>query len=247
RYWNVFRTGWRTRRSTASSSEYHSFLSQWRDICMLRLLEAYLESAPQLVLQLYILSYRRRFDMNSDLITAIAAACSLVSLAWAIVAYQKSLRDVFCDNVSWTGFFLQVMWRLFMVASRVVAMVLFASYFNLWLGVAIALHWLLMFIFLVTQSTKFCMDNDGRDHPLREMLFDGTIAFIYIFSFFNITEGMTRIRVGIFYSLMFIENSVFVLLWYPHRSLFGDVAIAAITIVIGGFFLGLLSMFMYYH
>ena len=141
---------------------------------MLRLFECFLESAPQLVLQLYIMAYNRRFEIESDLFTALAAGSSLVSLGWAIVAYTKALRDFLGKGnggMSWIGFFLQTVWRMSMIASRVVALVLFASYYTIWLFVAMAAHWIMMTSWLFCQKTSFCVDEYGRKHCCREYLF----------------------------------------------------------------------------
>ena len=215
---------------------------------MLRLFECFLESAPQLVLQLYIMAYNKRFEIESDLFTAIAAASSLVSLAWAIVAYTKALRDFFGKgtDISWIGFFLQIMWRLFMVASRVIALVLFASYYTTRVFVAVGVHWFSMTAWLVCQKTHFCVDEHGTTQLCREYLFNSVIGFVYIFCFFNIKEGMTRIRVIPYYAIMLLENTVFIVMWYPFRTLYGDIETAALIIVWGGFACGLLCMVSYY-
>lgn len=216
---------------------------------MLRLFECYLESAPQLVLQLFILAYNRRFDIESDLFTALAAGSSVVSLAWAIVSYSKALRDFLGKgaSMSWIGFFLQIIWNLSMVASRIVALVLFASYYTSWLVVVMAVHWFCMTIWLVCQHTKFWVDESGREHLCREYFFDSVIGFVYIFSFFNAKEGMTRIRVIPYYVIMLTENTVFVVMWYPFRTLYGEIEIASLSIVWGGFGLGVLCMISYYR
>ena len=49
--------GWRSRRGDDKSiSDYNRMVCEYRDATMLRLLEAFMESAPQLVLQLYIMT-----------------------------------------------------------------------------------------------------------------------------------------------------------------------------------------------
>ena len=215
---------------------------------MLRLFECFLESAPQLVLQLYIMAYNRRFEIESDLFTVIAAGSSLVSLAWAIVAYTKALRDFSGKGtaISWIGFFLQIMWRMFMVASRVVALVLFASHYTRGVFVAVGVHWFIMTAWLVCQKTHFCVDEHGKTYYIREYLFNFVVGFVYVFCFFNIKEGMTRIRVIPYYVIMLGENTLFIVMWYPVRTLYGDIETAALIIVWGGFACGLLCMVSYY-
>lgn len=217
---------------------------------MLRLFECFLESAPQLVLQLYIMAYNRRFEIESDLFTALAAGSSLVSLGWAIVAYTKALRDFLGKGdggMSWIGFFLQIVWRMSMIASRVVALVLFASFYTIWLFVAMAAHWIIMTSWLFCQKTRFCMDEYGRKHCCREYLFNTVIGFVYIFCFFNIKAGMTRIRVIPYYVIMLGENTLFIVMWYPYRTLYGEIETASLSIVWGGFALGCICMVSYYR
>ena len=57
---------------------------------------------------------------------------SLFSLCWAVVAYSRAHRRVRTDKkvVSWPGVVLQTIWRIGMISSRVVALVLFASAFK---------------------------------------------------------------------------------------------------------------------
>ena len=216
---------------------------------MLRLLQAFLQSAPQLVLQLYILLQRQSLRVKDDMLTAVAAACSLVSMIWAILAYSKSLRDFRKQGyiLSAAGLFFQVLWRISVVSSRVVAMVLFASYFKQWLFVAVGAHWIIMTIWLTCQRTRFCTDEDGNEHPYREKLFSAVIGFIYIFCFFNTREGMTRKRAVLFYSIILVENSLFVSMWYPHRTFRGIMAITALGVVWGGLVFGIVCMLLYYR
>ena len=132
-----------------------------------------------------------------------------------------------------------------MVASRVVALVVFASVYSYYLFIAVGVHWIIMTSWLICQRTKFCTDEEG-EHPFKEKLFNVIIGFVYIFCFFNTKEGMTRKRLFLYYSIMLVENSLFVSMWYPQRSLYGAVALGAILIVWGGFVIGIISMIMYY-
>lgn len=249
RYWKVLKSGWRARKRNASILDFVAFLGDWRDISMLRLLQAFLQSGPQLVLQLYILLQRYPFDWKTDWLIGATAGTSLLSMVWAILAYGKSLRDFRKQGsrLSLPGLFLQLLWRITMVTSRVVAMVLFASYFEHWLFSAIGLHWFIMSTWLFCQRTRYCTDEDGREHPCRERLFCSMIGFTYIFCFFNTREGNARKRIFLYYSIILVENSLFVSMWYPHKTFQGIMAYSAMGVVWGGMLFGALCMALYYR
>lgn len=215
---------------------------------MLRLLQAFIQSAPQAVFQLYVLCRKGSFVLQDDLVILIAAITSLVSVVWSLVCYSKALRDLRenAQDLPCVGFTCQVLWRTFMLTARVVALVLFASHFQQWALVAVIGHWMLMALWLACQKTQFCVDDSGHEHPWKERLFNSVIAFIYVFSFFNTKEGMTRKRVVLFYSVMLVENSLLISMWYPNRNLSTLVTYAALAVVWGGFLLGAIFMVIYY-
>lgn len=243
RYWEAYKNGKKSRKIAADSRYYSIYVEQWRDIAMLRLFEAFIESAPQLVLQLYILAYRRHFDEEKDWLTAFSACISLISLSTSIVSYSKALREASDTkgHMSWWAFACQIVWRLSMVGSRIVTLVLFASVYKSWILLFIGLHWSSMTIWLIYQKTSFCTTKT------LERLFSVVIGFIYIFCFFNPKDGFTRKRLIFFYCVMLVEDCVLMGMWLPHRHEYGAVFVAAVVMVFGGFFLGILVMFLYYQ
>ncbi|GIZ01606.1 XK-related protein 6 [Caerostris extrusa] len=131
----LFTEGFRVRKSK-SSSDLEKFNHQQSDISMLRLFESFTESAPQLVLQLYIMISTD--DWNPW--TGISAIASVVSLSWGIAAYSKAMRNIRPEKkrLSWWGLIFQALWRIGMVSSRIVSMVLFAVVYGYWLILGIA-------------------------------------------------------------------------------------------------------------
>lgn len=61
RYWRVLKLGIKSRR-TKNHDDLDAVYCANNDICLLRLFESFLESAPQLLLQLYVIITFQHFD-----------------------------------------------------------------------------------------------------------------------------------------------------------------------------------------
>ncbi|XP_063968751.1 XK-related protein 6-like [Lytechinus pictus] len=237
RYWRTLKFGLRSRRD---HGYYKLMIYEYRDITMLRLLEAFMESAPQLVLQVYIMVESEELYW----LTAASAIVSLSSLAWALEAYHKALRDSRADKkkITYYGVVLRITWRLFTITARVIALALFASIYEWWVFVVVGAHWVMMTLWLVWQQTDFC------DTKFEEVLFDAVMGIIHIFCFFNMKEGRTRYRALVFYTIIFIENTIMFGLWYHRQEsrekMYG---LPALIFVWGGFFIGAFLMAFYYR
>ncbi|KAJ8034087.1 XK-related protein 6 [Holothuria leucospilota] len=239
RYIIVLQTGLEAKKSK-DLLDFDLLYHQQSDVCMLRLFESFMESAPQVVLQLYIMIATN----EENFFTGISATVSLVSLCWAIAVYSRIHRRVREDKkvVSWPGVVLQAVWRIGMISSRVVALVLFATVFKAYVFLVIGIHWLVMFFWVFLQETDF------SSTWLEERLFNAVIAIIYIFCFFNLKEGTSRYRVFVFYTVIFVENVGFLMLWHSspeaERDIYTEIGF---SIVFGGFFIGVTCMILYYR
>ncbi|KAB5535444.1 hypothetical protein PHYPO_G00117720 [Pangasianodon hypophthalmus] len=243
--WRYFRTiylGIRSRRSGENDRWrfYWRMVYEYADVSMLHLLATFLESAPQLVLQLCIIIQTHKLQA----VQGMTAAASLVSLAWALASYQKALRDSRDDKkpVSYLAVIIQFCWHFFTIAARVVTFALFASVFQLYFGIFIVLHWCIMTFWIVHCETEFCVTK------WEEIVFDMVVGIIYIFSWFNVKEGRTRCRLFIYYLVILLENAALSALWYLYRSPLGTDAFAvpALCVIFSSFFTGIVFMLMYY-
>lgn len=187
------------------------------DATLLRLFECFMESAPQLILQIYILirdpgTYvlDNQEHMIKSWILAISIVSSLFSIAWSLVVYHRSLRYTIPEkkNLNGKGSTFQFLWHFSSITARVIALSLFASVFPKWIGPACVIHWIIMSSWVIVQNTQAC------NTKCEEILFCFVLGAIYIFSFFNAKEERTRYKYLMFYTFCFCENSAMILIWF---------------------------------
>uniref|UniRef100_A0A8D0FH41 XK-related protein n=1 Tax=Strix occidentalis caurina TaxID=311401 RepID=A0A8D0FH41_STROC len=220
---------------------YWRMMFESADISMLRLLETFLKSAPQLVLQLSIMVQQNSIEP----LQGLSASASLVSLAWMIASYQKVLRDSREDKMpmSYKGAVVQILWHLFTIAARAIAFALFASVFQLYFGIFIVTHWCIMTFWIIQGETDFCMSK------WEEIIYNMVVGIIYIFCWFNVKEGRSRYRMCIYYIITLSENAALTILWflYYDRKTTSDFdALILVCVVSSSFALGIFFMFIYY-
>jgi hypothetical protein len=122
---------------------YHQ---QASDVCMLRLFTAFMESAPQLVFQLYALIqlHQPAADADADAAgrlnnaswAAVSAAASTLSLAWGVAAYCRAVR-VGRERrrgavAAWVSSLVEGVWRFCLLAARIMALVLLCLALQRW-------------------------------------------------------------------------------------------------------------------
>ncbi|KAG1962123.1 XK-related protein 7 [Pimephales promelas] len=219
---------------------YWRLMFESADINMLRLLEAFLKSAPQLVLQLSIMIHSNHILP----LQGLSASASLVSLAWMIASYQKVLRDSRDDKLpmSYKAVIVQMLWHLFTIGARTIAFALFASVFQLYFGIFIVAHWCAMTFWIIQGETDFCMSK------WEEIIYNMVVGIIYIFCWFNVKEGRARFRLGVYCCVTLVENVALTTAWYIHRGprTLDFYALIVVCVVVCSYALGTFFMFVYY-
>lgn len=184
---------------------------QVRELCVLRLIHAFCEAAPMLLLQLYVLlgaaengeiatGGKPKENENKDgsklaKLTLVSAGLSLWSVCWAVASFSKGaarLRNLERLVLTWLGVLAQLFWRLGTVSARVGALVAYASlYGGQWLLIVMALHWLSMLTWLLL--TPDGLFHGGERLPLlRKTFLASLLAFVYIFAYVNLHETNHR-------------------------------------------------------
>ncbi|XP_042234481.1 XK-related protein 6-like [Homarus americanus] len=228
--------------------EYYSkMLYEEGDAVLLRLFECFMEAAPQLVLQLYILTQQpdsEKYGRTWEILLSLGCVTSLLSLAWGVTAHARSIRftDHQKNNISCLGTVVLFLWHIFSLGARVSAMVLFASRFRLYLLAVCAAHWFLMVIWFMARRSF----SDTCPRLLGEWLLSFLFAAVHIFTFINDKDEPTLKKYIAFYTICGIENIAMVVLWliYANPSIW--YYIPGVVFHFFSFFLGITCMVAYY-
>lgn len=158
-----------------------------RDLCMLRMTHSFIQSAPLLLLQAYMICSQTSSTSITNL-SATSVILSLLSVCWALASFTKYARKKYMHKfvLTWLGIISQLLWRLGTVSSRVVALTIYAVYYNYWMLVVLSLHWLTMFFWLIKPG-NLLKDEVNLSRP-KKVLFAMATAWIYCFCYMNFEE-----------------------------------------------------------
>uniref|UniRef100_A0A8C3F985 XK-related protein n=1 Tax=Chrysemys picta bellii TaxID=8478 RepID=A0A8C3F985_CHRPI len=234
RHWDAL---W-TAAKAGGSSIAGDLLMQLGDLSVLRLLEALLQTLPHLLLQSYVFVAVE----PTGLVPGVSAGLSLLSLSWSLVSYSRftCLMKPGHLYMPAAALLCQLLWRTGMLGTRVVALVLFARVYPVWVFVAAGAHWLVMSFWLVSQQTDIIASS------CHWRLFNFLVGAVYIFCYINFQAGPSRYRVAVFYAIMLIENIFLLMLATDllqgarRESLFMTGAVMA------GFVIGSAALVFYY-
>ncbi|CAJ1083123.1 XK-related protein 8-like [Xyrichtys novacula] len=179
------------------------FLSH--DLSMLRLIETFSESSPQLVLMLILILQRGQLDAW----TVLKAVGSASAIACSVTMYHRSLRSFLRDKqkqqiVSSLVYFL---WNLLLLMSRITALALFASVLPCFIFTHFFCSWIILFFFVWRAKTDF------MEGPRGEWLYRATVGLIWYFDWFNVVDGKTRYKTLFYHGYILVDISLLCGLW----------------------------------
>ncbi|KAM6955171.1 LOW QUALITY PROTEIN: endoplasmic reticulum membrane adapter protein XK-like [Lycodopsis pacificus] len=199
-------------------------------------IQAFLGSAPQLTLQLYICVLQQGVSIGRGTLMVI----SLLSIVYGvlhcnILAIQIKYDDYEVDfrPMAYLCIFL---WRSFEIATRVVVLVLFSSVLQLWVLPVVLLNFLVFFLYpwiLFWQSHSPFPENIEK--TLTRV---GTTIVLCLLTFLDvginmfcwsavqvklndpdlINKSQNWYRMAVYYMLRFVENASLLLLWYINKT-----------------------------
>ncbi|MEQ2192824.1 XK- protein 8, partial [Xenoophorus captivus] len=220
-------------------SDYAIYLTH--DLSMLRLIETFCESAPQLILMIYVML---RTNKARTVQCESHVAASTTSIAWMVVDYHRSLRSFLPDKAKqhWGSSLMYFLWNLLLIGPRVAALALFSSVLPDFIALHFLLLWLVFVLWVWQQRTNF-MDSAGG-----EWLYRATVGLIWYFSWFNVAEGRTLGRSIIYHSFITVDVVVLLATWWGYRDrvqtkAYGLALLIALPLT---YLLGLLFKALYY-
>ncbi|KAL1772873.1 XK-related protein 5 [Sigmodon hispidus] len=235
RHWDSAAAALWKRREDPCLGQLHL---QEADLSALRLLEALLQTAPHLLLQVYIFLASN----FTDIMPGISALLSWSSLSWALVSYNRFLSIMKPDHrtMLWAALLCQQLWRMGMLGARVLSLVLFCRVYGVWVLVVGGAHWLVMTFWLVAQQ------SDIVERTCHWRLFNLLVGAMYILCYINFWDSPSRSRMASFYLVMLLENSILLLLATDFWQGASWTSLWTVVGVSSGFLIGSVSLVIYY-
>ncbi|XP_057683130.1 XK-related protein 8 [Corythoichthys intestinalis] len=206
------------------------------DLSLLRLFEAFSESAPQMVLLLTSMLRRGQ----TDYLTALKALASASAIALTVTTYHRCLRSFLPEKAKQSVFSSCVyfIWNLLLIFSRLSAIAVFASVQPCFIFPHFICYWMLFF-FCAWRCKSTLMDSSAG-----EWFYRATAAFIWYFTWFNIVEGKTRYNTLCYHSLMLLDTGMLCGLWFWRTNT--QTALIVLLSIILFYIAGLILKITYY-
>lgn len=141
----------------------------------LKMVEGLLESAPQLIIQVYVMLMRHQQGENIEIIQMISAPISFLSLVWMFTS-MEILREFENYNMQFLHDILIFLSNAGMIAARSLAIVFFTLAFPWWLFLVFGSHWLLINV------TGFWLWRSRRKQDMLVFIFAYSPLYLFVYS-----------------------------------------------------------------
>lgn len=219
---------------------HHGLFCMATDLSMLKLFEAFLESAPQLLLQLYVLLGH---DERSP-VQYLSVTLSCFNLAWALVDYRRCLRRSLphvTEMPSGIPTAVYLLYKLCTISSLILSFSLLIT-LSKYSTVGFTVLWLLATIWTHTLQTSFCSSRG------LELLYRAVVGVILTFTFFNVKGQNTKVAMIVYYFthfLIYFTALLLMSLLKPEMRT-SSTFLTVSGLIIGGSVLGLVCLVLYY-
>ncbi|XP_071341394.1 XK-related protein 9 [Trachinotus anak] len=247
RYYHLLTKGFKMVWTTTNSytveqrrDVHHKLFCLATDMSMLKLFETFLESVPQLLLQLYIVLGHS----ECSVLQYLSIVFSFLNIAWALVDYRRCLRrslPQIREMPSGLPTAIYLLYKLCTITSHILSysLLLILSTYS---TIALTVLWLLMTIWTHLLHTNFCSSKG------LELLYRAVIGVILTFTFFNVKGQDTKVAMTFYYIFHFLINvmaPLLLALLKPELQT-ATFLLTVSALILGGSLLGLLSLVLYY-
>ncbi|CAC5394125.1 unnamed protein product [Mytilus coruscus] len=182
----------------------------------LKIIEAFMEATPQLMLQIYFsLTAPVDEDISTQMFRAASMLGSWISVTASVLAYTNAMYDLTENKVSVVCRFLRFIQTASGIGLRIVLIPIFTVEFSYYVIVIVFSHWLFM---VVTLLYRECTRKSSRIKSQRKAVFLSIFSyrsFILIFtSATTAKRHLESIRGEMLYNfLVYAENLTMFALW----------------------------------
>uniref|UniRef100_A0A8D2IPB2 XK-related protein n=1 Tax=Varanus komodoensis TaxID=61221 RepID=A0A8D2IPB2_VARKO len=231
-YWFILNSGYKAAFQSNSSGctiiIHAKVIGEMADISMLRLFKTFLESTPQLILQVYILMISDNCTFSQYVFIAITFG----SISCATLDYMIALWKSLPDKNKFTKISSKIMY-LFIV--------LIAGLSTACAIILVVLLWFSI-IWVLKQHTAFCKTKAA------EIVYRTVVGIILVFTFFNIKGERTKIPMSVYFvSRVFLTLAIMCICIFSKSMFSVQVYLSAVIItVVITLVLGIAFLCVYY-
>ncbi|XP_001379123.2 endoplasmic reticulum membrane adapter protein XK [Monodelphis domestica] len=198
-------------------------------------IQAFLGSAPQLTLQLYISILQQEITIGRSVFMALSLLSIVYGALRCNILAIKIKYDEYEVSVKPAAYLCIFLWRSFEIATRVVVLVLFSSVLQIWILPVVLLNF---FGFFFYPWILFWRSRSPFPENIKAMSRMGTTIVLCFLTFLYaginmfcwsavqlkinspdlINKSQNWYRLSVYYMLRFIENAFLLLLWYIYKT-----------------------------
>ncbi|KAK2814963.1 hypothetical protein Q7C36_023229 [Tachysurus vachellii] len=210
------------------------------DLSMLRLMETFLESVPQLLLQAYIMLEHQR----TSKLQYLSMAVSFLNVAWSTVDYWRCLRRSLPNIDEMPGGIptaVYLLYKTLTITARILSLALIIM-LSPWNILVLGSLWLAGTVWAHMVKTDFCT------FWCLEELYRTVVGVILVFTFFNIKGKKTKKEMSIYYTFSTLHNfsaPLFLFLFLP-RTVESDFFLPVTAFILTSNTMGLVFLILYY-
>ena len=166
---------------------------------------------------------------------------SLLSISWAVVSYRRIGRLSRDKETTIPGLVIELLWHLFVIGSRVLAIAIFTARFQIWLLAVVVIHCVVTVTLMIT-SKRLMFHQVG----------DGLVDLVYLVAIntlcvFDSDVRHTRLWYVICHCIMYAENILMAVLWFTFTSTQAFwFKITCMGIILLGYIVGVIFQVIFY-